>query len=34
MWDSLQNNWPGCLKNGNVMGSKKKKKKVVKIVLD
>ena len=33
MWDSLQNNWPGCFKNGNIMGSKKKKK-VMKIVLD
>lgn len=26
MWDILQNNWSGCLKNGNVMGSLKKKK--------
>lgn len=30
MWDILQNNWSGCLKNGNGMERKKK----AKIVLD
>lgn len=24
MWDILQNNWSGCLKNGNGMERKKK----------
>lgn len=29
MWDILQNNWSGCLKNGNGMERKKKKAKIV-----
>lgn len=28
MWDILQNNWSGCLKNGNGMERKKKKRRL------